>query len=126
MNEVRMGDLETLAKQNAVQARVDHLPPPLLGCNSLVFHVKLVLQSTCLVRWFLTENRKMNEQKIDLKFCFKLGKELEETYAMLICVYEDQALSMKCVYEWFVGKVFLRTPVVEDWQPSSVTKTLRK
>ncbi|GFY12446.1 protein GVQW3 [Trichonephila clavipes] len=43
----------------------------------------------------------MNEQKINLKFCFKIGKALTETYSMLACVYEDQALSMKSVYEWF-------------------------
>ncbi|GFW03746.1 uncharacterized protein TNCV_2538571 [Trichonephila clavipes] len=30
-----------------------------------------------------------------------LGKTPKETYSMLVCVYEDQALSMKCVYEWF-------------------------
>ncbi|GFS47287.1 protein GVQW3 [Trichonephila clavipes] len=43
----------------------------------------------------------MNEQKTNLKFRFKLGKTPTETYSMLIRVYEDQALSMKCVYEWF-------------------------
>ncbi|GFW09923.1 HTH_48 domain-containing protein [Trichonephila clavipes] len=42
----------------------------------------------------------MNEQKINLKFCFKLGKTPTETYSMLVRVYENQALSMKCVYEW--------------------------
>ncbi|GFS79450.1 protein GVQW3 [Trichonephila clavipes] len=41
----------------------------------------------------------MKEQKINLKFCFKLGKTSKETYAMR--VHEDQALSMKCVYEWY-------------------------
>ncbi|GFT52946.1 uncharacterized protein TNCV_1460461 [Trichonephila clavipes] len=43
----------------------------------------------------------MNEQKIHLKFCFKFGKTPTETYSMLIRVYEDQALSMKFVFEWF-------------------------
>ncbi|GFU90157.1 hypothetical protein TNCV_3873611 [Trichonephila clavipes] len=47
------------------------------------------------------EERKRNEQKINLKFCFKFGKTPKETYAMLVRVYEDQALLMKCVYEWF-------------------------
>ncbi|GFX60633.1 RNase H domain-containing protein [Trichonephila clavipes] len=37
---------------------------------------------------------------------------------------------MKCGYEWLArfrkaGKVFLTTPVVEDWQPPSGMKTLR-
>ena len=43
----------------------------------------------------------MNDQKINLKFCFKLGKTPKETHAMLVRVYGDRALSMKCVYEWF-------------------------
>ncbi|GFW30025.1 uncharacterized protein TNCV_1593431 [Trichonephila clavipes] len=42
----------------------------------------------------------MNEQKINLKFCFKLGKTPTETYSMLVRVCEDQALSIKCVYGW--------------------------
>ncbi|GFT74395.1 hypothetical protein TNCV_539341 [Trichonephila clavipes] len=43
----------------------------------------------------------MNGRKINLKFCFKLGKVLTETYSMLVRFYEDEALSMKCEYEWF-------------------------
>ncbi|GFU18391.1 hypothetical protein TNCV_1980741 [Trichonephila clavipes] len=62
---------------------------------------------------------------------FCLGKTPKETYAMLVHVYEDQALSMKYLYKWFVcfqkaGKVFLTIPVEEDWQPPSVTKTWRE
>ncbi|GFX93886.1 hypothetical protein TNCV_3412491 [Trichonephila clavipes] len=50
---------------------------------------------------------------------------------MLVRVYEDQAQSMKCVYECFArfrkaGKVFLTTTVAEDSSPPSVTKALRK
>ncbi|GFV26208.1 hypothetical protein TNCV_3150081 [Trichonephila clavipes] len=43
----------------------------------------------------------MKEPKINFKFCFKLGNTPKETYVMLVRVYEDQGLSMKCVYEWF-------------------------
>ncbi|GFX65662.1 protein GVQW3 [Trichonephila clavipes] len=43
----------------------------------------------------------MKKQKINLKFCLKLGKTSKETYVMLVCVHEDQTLSMKCAYEWF-------------------------
>ncbi|GFW69870.1 hypothetical protein TNCV_1403231 [Trichonephila clavipes] len=79
----------------------------------------------------LTENRKMNEQRMSLKFNFKLGKTPKETYAMLVLVYEDQELFMKCVYKWLVrfrkeSEVFLTTPVAEAWRSPSVTKTLRK
>ncbi|GFX21895.1 hypothetical protein TNCV_2311731 [Trichonephila clavipes] len=31
----------------------------------------------------------------------ELGKTLKETYAILVRVHEDQALSMKCVYQWY-------------------------
>ncbi|GFW45836.1 uncharacterized protein TNCV_4495561 [Trichonephila clavipes] len=55
----------------------------------------------------------------------------KETYAMLVRVYEDQAVSMKCVYECSpvfetAEKVFLITPVAEDWRSLSVMKTLRE
>ncbi|GFV63249.1 HTH_48 domain-containing protein [Trichonephila clavipes] len=43
----------------------------------------------------------MNEQRIILEFCFQLVKTPKETYAMLVRVHEDRALSMKCVYDWF-------------------------
>ncbi|GFX72472.1 uncharacterized protein TNCV_4060691 [Trichonephila clavipes] len=56
----------------------------------------------------------MNEHKINVKFCFKLGKTLEEANAMLRCVYEDQALVHKvCVrvvhpFSRSLGKCFLQ------------------
>ncbi|GFT42456.1 uncharacterized protein TNCV_1787311 [Trichonephila clavipes] len=43
----------------------------------------------------------MNEQNINLNFSLKLGKKPTVTYSMLLHVYEDQELSMKCVYVWF-------------------------
>ncbi|GFU77003.1 hypothetical protein TNCV_4521591 [Trichonephila clavipes] len=33
----------------------------------------------------------------------RLGKTPKVTYAMLARVHEDQALSMKCVYEWLTS-----------------------
>ncbi|GFU10723.1 hypothetical protein TNCV_262381 [Trichonephila clavipes] len=96
----------TLAKQNAVHAYLQVLTICLHCCSDecrlCSVCVRLVLQNACLVRWFLTQNRKMNEQKINLKFCFKFGKTPKETQVMLIRVYELRALSMNCVYEWFV------------------------
>ncbi|GFY11050.1 HTH_48 domain-containing protein [Trichonephila clavipes] len=44
----------------------------------------------------------MKKQMINLKFCFKLGKTPKENNVMLVHVHEDQALSMKYVYKWFV------------------------
>ncbi|GFS89658.1 ADAMTS-like protein 5 [Trichonephila clavipes] len=58
---------------------------------------------------------------IEYELCSRhLSKTPKETYAMLVRVYDDQALSMKCEYLWFArvrkaGKVFLINPVAEDW-----------
>ncbi|GFY33159.1 probable proline--tRNA ligase, mitochondrial [Trichonephila clavipes] len=61
----------------------------------------------------------------------RLSKTPKESYVMLVCVHEDQALSMKCVYKWFAvferaDKVFLTKSIVEDQRLLSVKKTLRK
>ncbi|GFV83925.1 hypothetical protein TNCV_1479271 [Trichonephila clavipes] len=53
------------------------------------------------VRSQLKIGTEQDEQKINLKLWFKLGKKAKETYAMLVRVYEDKALSIKFVYEWF-------------------------
>ncbi|GFW55401.1 hypothetical protein TNCV_117851 [Trichonephila clavipes] len=77
------------------------------------------LQHACSEGWFLTKNRKLKEQKNNLKFCLKFGKISKETGTMLVRIHVDQALSMMCVYNWFTRflkhkKVFLTKPVVED------------
>ena len=41
------------------------------------------------------------EQRINMKFCFKLKKTVAETHEMLIQVYGEEAVSKKCVYDWF-------------------------
>ncbi|GBN87636.1 hypothetical protein AVEN_57199-1 [Araneus ventricosus] len=38
------------------------------------------------------------EQRVNIKFCFKLGKTATETHEMLVKV---DAVSKKCVFEWF-------------------------
>ena len=42
-----------------------------------------------------------HEQRIDMKFCFKLQKNAKETHEMLILVNGDDAVTMKTVYKWF-------------------------
>ena len=42
-----------------------------------------------------------HEQRINMKFCFKLQKSCKETQKMLILVYGDAAVTMKMVYKWF-------------------------
>ncbi|GFX05840.1 hypothetical protein TNCV_1662791 [Trichonephila clavipes] len=75
-----------------------------------------------VVRWFLTENRKMKDQKINLKFCFKLDKALKEIDTMLVRVHEDQALFIKC---WFAHFRKGRR-IVFDKTSSGRPKKLRK
>ncbi|GBN44030.1 hypothetical protein AVEN_61212-1 [Araneus ventricosus] len=41
------------------------------------------------------------EQRVNIKFCFKLGKTATETHEVLVKVYGADAVSEKCVFEWF-------------------------
>jgi transposase len=41
------------------------------------------------------------EQRVNIKFCVKLGKTPTETYEMLQTVYDNEALSHSSVFEWF-------------------------
>ncbi|GBO07733.1 Putative uncharacterized protein FLJ37770 [Araneus ventricosus] len=41
------------------------------------------------------------EQRVNIKLCFKLGKKATETHEMLVKVYGEDAVSKKCVFEWF-------------------------
>ena len=38
---------------------------------------------------------------MNIKFCYKLGKMATETHEMLVQVYGMEAVSRKCVYDWF-------------------------
>jgi len=42
-----------------------------------------------------------HEQRINMKFCFKLQKSAKETHEMLKLVYGDAAVTTKTVYRWF-------------------------
>ncbi|GBN39598.1 hypothetical protein AVEN_70062-1 [Araneus ventricosus] len=41
------------------------------------------------------------EQRVNIKFCFKLCKMATETHEMLVKVYGVNVVSKKCVFEWF-------------------------
>lgn len=38
---------------------------------------------------------------MNVKFCYKLGKTETEAHEMLVQVYRMEAVSRKCVYNWF-------------------------
>jgi len=42
-----------------------------------------------------------HEQHVNIKFCFKQQKSVNETHEMLKLVYGDAAVTMKTVYKWF-------------------------
>ena len=69
-----------------------------------------------------------HEQRINMKFCFKLQKSAKETHEVLKLVYGDAAVTMKMVYKWF--KQFCNgCESVEDEQRSgrpSTSKTSRE
>ncbi|GBN04084.1 Putative uncharacterized protein FLJ37770 [Araneus ventricosus] len=41
------------------------------------------------------------DQRVNIKFCFKLDNTATETHEMLVEVYGVEAVSKKCVFEWF-------------------------
>ena len=41
------------------------------------------------------------EQRVNVKFCVKLGNSATETYDLLKRVYGDECLSRTQVFEWF-------------------------
>ena len=57
------------------------------------------------------------EQRINVKVCYKLGKTATETHAMLVQLYRTDAVSRKCVYDWF--KHFREGTETVDDEPRS-------
>lgn len=41
------------------------------------------------------------DQRVNIRLCYKLGKNVTETHEMLVQVYGTNAVNKKCVYEWF-------------------------
>ncbi|GBM33575.1 hypothetical protein AVEN_197324-1 [Araneus ventricosus] len=62
------------------------------------------------------------EQRVNIKFCFKLGRTATETHEMLVKV---DAVSKKCVFEWFkrfrVGKEDVKDEPRSGRPPTSTT-----
>ncbi|GFW39939.1 hypothetical protein TNCV_5116221 [Trichonephila clavipes] len=54
-----------------------------------------------------------------------LGKTPKETFVMLVRVYEDQALSMKCGYKWLArfegGRESVSDTLAESWRSPEQT-----
>ena len=65
------------------------------------------------------------EQRVNVKFCVKLGKSATETYDMLKNVYGDECLSRTQVFEWFKRFKKGREEIGDDQRPGrpSTSKT---
>jgi len=63
------------------------------------------------------------EQRINMKFCFKLQKSAKETHEMLKLVYSDAAVTMKTVYNCF-ERFRNGCESVEDEERSGLPSTL--
>jgi len=65
------------------------------------------------------------EQQVKIKFCYKLGKTVTEMHEMLVQVYRTEAVSRKCVYDWFKcfcdGKETTEDEPHLGWLPTSRT-----
>jgi len=65
------------------------------------------------------------EQRVNVKFCVKLGKSAAETYDLLKKVYGDECLSRTQVFEWFKRFKEEREEIRDDQLPDhpSTSKT---
>jgi len=65
------------------------------------------------------------EQRVNVKFCVKLGKSATESYDLLKKVYGDECLSRNQVFEWFKGFKEGIEEIRDDQRPSrpSTSKT---
>jgi transposase len=65
------------------------------------------------------------EQRVNVKFCLKLGKSATETCDLLKIVYGDQCLSRTQVYVWFKRFKEGRKEIGDDQGPGrpSTSKT---
>ena len=57
------------------------------------------------------------EQRSNIKFCFKLGKKIAETYELLKKVYGDDCMSRTQVYMWFTRFENGRDDLNDDPRP---------
>jgi len=66
----------------------------------------------------------LEEQRVCVKFCFKLGKTFTETFQMLQQAYGEDCLSRTQCYEWYQRFKSGRTSIEDDpksGRPSSST-----
>jgi len=58
--------------------------------------------------------KNLEEQRVCVKFCFKLGKTATETWKMLQQAFEDDCMSRTQCFEWYSRFKTGRTLIDED------------
>jgi hypothetical protein len=64
--------------------------------------------------FFFVEMVDVKEQRVCIKFCFKLGKSAAETHQMIKQAFDDDALGQTQTYDWFNWFKNGRTLVDDD------------
>ena len=59
-----------------------------------------LLKSDCHRRWISKMHSGREEERFAIKFCFKLGKNLIETYGMLKTAFGAYCMNWASVFEW--------------------------
>ena len=57
--------------------------------------------NTCVYVIAIFTMRESTEQRICIKFCFKIGKTATETYQLLQQAYSEDAMGRTQVFNWF-------------------------
>jgi len=57
--------------------------------------------NTCFYVIAIFTMRESTEQRICIKFCFKIGKPATETYRLLQLAYGEDAMGRTQVFDWF-------------------------
>ena len=71
-------------------------------------------RNTCVCVIAICTMRGSTEQRICIKFCFKIGKNATETYQLLRQAYGEDAMGRTQVFDWFRRFTEGRTSVESD------------
>jgi len=110
---------------SCIEARLDMFQLALTWATDQMSRSFLSSRGSSTCPWY-TVGRKMSdknlEQRINIKFCVKIGKNASETLALLTVAYSEHAMMKLCVFEWHRRFKEGREDVQDyprSWQPKS-------
>ena len=79
------------------------VPSGMVGCGSvLLLHVSLCVYCISRLRFSdIGSMAEVDEQRVCVKFCVRLGKTGSETFEMLKQAFGDSCMSRSRTFEWF-------------------------